>query len=227
MKLLLTFFTTLCIFSAQAQEPAWMDYDWHVPIENESTVIQILDDYFSNPENIPSGITYNLYRMMFNGSSDVTHTFQVIGAIDDLNETSNFPRNADFSLMLEKIRNHMEPRGRYAGRGDISTGKPNQDNIEYLMLDHVENSAKRNAAALALWATNKQSNYRAIGTVISGREDGITHYTLVERSNLKDLLGSDPNVTKEESMAWDKYLKDRGEMKEIKTMTRKLAKSWN
>ena len=49
MKLLITFFTTLCLFSAQAQEPAWMDYDWHVPNENESTIIQILDDYFSKP----------------------------------------------------------------------------------------------------------------------------------------------------------------------------------
>ena len=54
MKLLITFFTTLCLFSAQAQEPAWMDYDWHVPNENESTIIQILDDYtISVPRSAP------------------------------------------------------------------------------------------------------------------------------------------------------------------------------
>jgi hypothetical protein len=226
MRLLFTFFATLCILSTQAQEPAWMDYDRHVPVENEAPIIQILDDYFSKPANIPTGITYNLYKMMFNGSSDVTHTFQVIGTIDDINEISHFTRNADFSLMLEKIRNHMDPRGRYAGKGDISMGTPNKDNIEFVILDHVENPAKRNAAALELWANTKPNNYRAIGAVISGREDGITHYTLVERTNLKELLGSN-STTKEESMAWEKYLKDRGEMKQIKTMTRKLAKSWN
>lgn len=36
MRLLFTFFATLCILSTQAQEPAWMDYDWHVPVENEA-----------------------------------------------------------------------------------------------------------------------------------------------------------------------------------------------
>ena len=71
MKLLITFFTTLCLFSAQAQEPAWMDYDWHVPNENESTIIQILDDYFSKPANIPTGITYNLYKMMFHKTYNI------------------------------------------------------------------------------------------------------------------------------------------------------------
>lgn len=105
--------------------------------------------------------------MMFNGSSDVTHTFQVIGTIDDINEISNFTRNADFSLMLEKIRNHMDPRDRYAGKGDVSTCTPNKDNIEYVILDHVENPAKRNAAALELWETPSQIIIEPLGPCLA------------------------------------------------------------
>ena len=64
-----------------------------------------------------------------------------------------------------------------------------------------------------------------LGQFISGRKDGVSHYILVSRNNLKDLLSPREWNTKEQD-AWEKYRKERGDSEIITTMTRALVKQW-
>ena len=53
-------------------------------------------------------------------------------------------------------------------------------------------------------------NFVELGTIVSGREDGVTHYVLSAQQDFKDLVEGG-NRSKAESDAWRKFRSERGE----------------
>ena len=64
-----------------------------------------------------------------------------------------------------------------------------------------------------------------LGQFVSGRKDGVSHYILISRKDLKDLLSPREWNAKEQD-AWEKYREERGNSEIITTMTRALVKQW-
>lgn len=106
-------------FSLNAQNPDfnhWAVYGFKVSSENESTVFNIIDDYFTN--NKADGISVSLYNVMF-ASTDVTatHIISFDGNKEDMGQFFN-PTNSDSesALFFSKL-NYFVDESSFSGNG--------------------------------------------------------------------------------------------------------------
>jgi len=100
------------------------------------------------------------------------------------------------------------------------------DPIHQLWLMNVSSSSKFLNSWTELRDKFPPSNFLELGTVVSGREEGITHYVLSSQKDFKDLVEGS-NDSKPESEAWAKFRAERGETKLVRSFARRLVKKWN
>ena len=63
-----------------AKDECWIDYELIVDSKDASSVVKILNSYFSKPENRIEGVTYNLTEFNFKDKDfEATHLFQLVG----------------------------------------------------------------------------------------------------------------------------------------------------
>lgn len=217
----------LAISSNLLAQNAWSVYEWKVKPENVSTVLNICDEYFSQEGNVTEGTTIALYEIMFAGKGfDATHTLNIYGDMESMNNGYNKAQKADWFLFLTQLNQFIEPVASLAGRA-IKAYNENDDSdpIHQLWLMNVSNSSKFLNSWNELRDKFPPNNFLELGTVVSGREEGITHYVLSSQKDFKDLVEGS-NASKAESDAWAKFRAERGETKLVRSFARRLVKKW-
>tara|TARA_B110000014_G_scaffold230032_1_gene191243 strand:- start:1196 stop:1882 length:687 start_codon:yes stop_codon:yes gene_type:complete len=227
MKKSILIFLFFAISSNLFAQNAWSVYEWKVKPENVSTVLNICDEYLSQEGNVTEGTTIALYEIMFAGKGfDATHTLNIYGDMESMNNGYNKAQKADWFLFLTQLNQFIEPVASLAGRA-IKAYNENDDSdpIHQLWLMNVSNSSKFLNSWTKLRDKFPPSNFLELGTVVSGREEGITHYVLSSQKDFKDLVEGS-NDSKAESDAWAQFRAERGETKLVRSFARRLVKKW-
>ena len=130
MKKLISFYISIFFlfgigFSLNAQNPDfnhWAVYGFKVSSENESTVFNIIDDYFTN--NKADGISVSLYNVMF-ASTDVTatHIISFDGNKEDMGQFFN-PTNSDSESALFFSTQALQLLSSRFLRGSVADRRP-------------------------------------------------------------------------------------------------------
>ena len=222
--ILLFFFVSLNGFS----QNAWSVYEWKVKPENVSTVAKICDDYLSQDGNVTEGTTVALYEVMFGGKGfEATHTLNIYGNMESMNNAYNNDQGADWLLFITQLNQFIEPVSSLAGRAlKAYNADDDSDPIHQLWVMNVKDQNKFLDSWTKLRDKYPPNNFVELGTIVSGREQGMTHYVLSSQKDFKDLVEGSNN-SKDEQEAWSKFRSERGETEMVRSFARRLVKKWN
>ena len=223
---LLALFLSISFYSLA--QNGWSVYEWKVEPQDVSTVFNICNDYLSQEGNVTEGTTVALYEIMFAGDGyEATHTLNIYGDMDSMNKAYSTEQDSDWFLFIEKLNQFIEPVASLAGRAIKSyNDKDDSAPIHQLWVMNVSESGKFVDGWTNLRDKFPPDNFVELGTIISGREDGVTHYVLSAQQDFKDLVEGG-NRSKAESDAWRKFRSERGETEMVRSFARRLVKKWN
>lgn len=221
--ILIILFAHLNVFS---QEYVWTVYNIKVDRVNAGQVVTAMDKYLSKPGNLVEGVTVSLFEIMFaSNDMDATHVIAFTGSADAMNAQYTRETGDDWKVMMSTFDQVTKSDGSAAGRSIHTINTDAEGPMQHIIQLKVDDPQKYAPAFKKMWSTVKPSGRLTLGQFVSGRKDGVSHYILVSRKDLKDLLSPREWNTKEQA-AWDKYREERGDSEIITTMTRALVKQW-
>ena len=159
----------------------------------------------------------------FAGPNIVTDKLQFL--VDAMNAQYTRETGDDWKVMMSTFDQVTKSDGSAAGRSIHTINTDAEGSMQHIIQLKVDDPQKYVPAFKKMWSTVKPSGRLTLGQFVSGRKDGVSHYILVSRKDLKDLLSPREWNTKEQA-AWDKYREERGDAEIITTMTRALVKQW-
>tara|TARA_Y100000768_G_scaffold243030_2_gene184149 strand:+ start:4911 stop:5600 length:690 start_codon:yes stop_codon:yes gene_type:complete len=207
---------------------AWSVYEWKVQPQDVSTVFNICNDYLSQQGNVTEGTTVALYEVMFAGDGfEATHTLNIYGDMESMNRAYSNEQDSDWFLFIEKLNQFIDPVASLAGRALKAYNEDDDsDPIHQLWIMNVSESDKFVDGWTNFRDKYPPNNFIELGTIVSGREDGMTHYILSAQKDFKDLVDGS-NWSDAESVAWAKFRKERGQTEMVRSFARRLIKKWN
>lgn len=220
----ITLFFSTVLFSQE--ELAWIDYEVMIDSKDVPFVLNILDNYFSNPKNRVAGIEYNFTEITFKDSGlEATHLFQLVGDVDAINNSNKRAPNSEFLLLVEKINDLSQSYSSLFGKDIFSYGTSNTKKMEQIYALSIKDVTKFLPAFSTLVKKVKPENFISFGSVISGGSDGQTHYIYTEQDDLKSII-SPKNGPEQMPKVWSAFYENAGEFEVIRSFTRNKLKSW-
>jgi len=214
-KLFLFTILLVAAFSSLNAQTIFTSYQFNVEPKDQSAVLQLYKNYFSNKENLIKGITVSLYENHFKGKDVATHemiftgTPEAMGAAYDAKSTSAWNLlQSELSKFCKGVR--AAEGKRFSGFGDTSSViYPIQD----VYFVKVKNQDEYKAKFDAYWSKNITANTRiSLGSVTTISENGTTHYVVRSYKDFTTKFNdTDPNVK-----AYNEYLSS---LKDIRTFT--------
>ena len=209
-----------------SQEYQWSIYNIKVDRVNVNQVVSILDGYLSNSDNLAEGVTVSLYEIMFaNNDVKATHIIAFSGSPDAMNSQYATVQTDEWHLMMSRLGQLTENDGSAAGRSIHTINSEVEGPIHHIVMLDVDEPSKKADAFKKMWTTVKPTSRITLGQVVSGRQNGGSHYVLVTNKDFKDLVSPRDWSAKEEA-AWAKYRADGGATEVVSTQTRALVKQW-
>ena len=101
-------------------------------------MFNICDDYLSQEGNITDGTTVALYEVMFAGDGyEATHTLNIFGDMDSMNEAYSTEQDSDWFLFIEKLNQFIE-RLLLAGRAIHTFNMEGEAPIHHILQLNVD-----------------------------------------------------------------------------------------
>ena len=107
MRRFVLLFALLLAFAVNAQDTYFTTYSFVVEPQEEATVRQLVDDYYS--KNKPEGVFVRLFENHFHdGGNTATHAIVFTGSLDDLSKMYDGGSSESFSLFLTRLNQHIK-----------------------------------------------------------------------------------------------------------------------
>lgn len=201
-------------------------YSFNVEPKDESTVLQLYKDYFSNKANVINGVTVSLYQNHFDEKGNATHqvvfagTPEAMGAAYDSKSTDAWKLFQSELSQITKGVNAVEGE-RIIGLGDTSNALYPIQDVYFIT---VKDESLFMSKFEAFWSKNTPKNVRvAFGSIDTKGENGVTHYVVRSYKNFSDKFKDNVSSIK----GYAEYINS---MKEIRTIhhstTRILLGKW-
>jgi predicted transcriptional regulator YdeE len=147
--------------------------------------------------------------------------------MESMNNAYNNDQGADWLLFITQLNQFIEPVSSLAGRAlKAYNADDDSDPIHQLWVMNVKDQNKFLDSWTKLRDKYPPNNFVELGTIVSGREQGMTHYVLSSQKDFKDLVEGSNN-SKDEQEAWSKFRSERGETEMVRSFARRLVKKWN
>ena len=230
-QFILTILFTISSFflvNAQKYEGAdvfWIDYEIIVDNQDTNSVVNILDSFFSKPENRIEGVTYNLTEFNFKDKDfKATHLFQLVGSADALNEWHHGSPSLEGQLIGTLVNQYIKPYSAFFGKNIVTFGTQDNDAIEFVYALNVNDEEKFTKAWSKAIGTLNPDRFVGFGSVLAAGSDNQTHYIYSQRKNLKDILS--PQMTNGSDKVWKTFREEAGDFEVIRTLVRTRVKIW-
>ena len=227
LYLLIFIFSFIGILDAQVIKGGncWIDYEIIVDSNDAPTVLNLLDSFFSKPENRIEGVTYNLTQFNYKDKDfEATHLFQVVGPADALSKWHHNPPSIEGQLAGVMVNQFIEPYSAFFGKNIISFGTPSNDKLEFTYSLKVNDEEKFSAAWVKAIKALKPDNFVGLGSVIAGGSDGQTHYIYTQRDDMEAIFN--PKAIKGSDKIWKTFSEEAGEFEVIRKIVRTRLKIW-
>ena len=209
-----------------SQEYVWYVYYIKVDRVNAGQVVSAMDKYLSKPGNLVDGVTVSLFEVMFaNNDVDATHIISFTGSPDAMNAMYSSEQKDDWMVMMSTFDQLTESDGSAAGRSIHTFNSEASGPIHQIYMLDVAEPGKKADAFEEMWSTIQPDGRITLGQIVSGRQDGASHYVLATSNDFKDLVSGRSNDPKTQA-AWAKYRKDGGATDVVSSQTRVLVKQW-
>ncbi len=234
MKKFIVYLLFLTAISINAQESYFTIYNFSVEPQNEATVYQLVDDYYS--ANKAEGVAVSLYENHFNDSgNNFTHGLVFAGSFDAVGNMYSGGNNDTWNLFLTKLNQHIKEGfssamgTSIASFGDSSISHPAQ---RYIML-HVEDGDAFDAAYKAFNSKhNPEGRISMMGNITAGQSpNGENRWVINGFKDFKAAIGGADKLLTEQALAerdkgWDEFRATHGGVKLVRTGLRVLLGQW-
>ena len=234
MRKFIIYLLLLTAISINAQQSYFTFYSFSVEPQNEATVYQLVNDYYS--ANKAEGISVFLYENHFNDSgNNFTHAIVFSGSFDDVGNMYSGGNNDTWNLFLTRLNQHIKEGfssamgTSIASYGDFSTSYPAQ---RYILL-HVEDGSAFNTAYKAFNSKhNPEGRITMMGNITAGRSpDGENRWVILGFKDFKAAIGGTNKLLSEQALAaknkaWDEFKATDGEVRVVRTGLRVLLGQW-
>lgn len=234
MKKILFYVLFLCYFAINAQDNYWTSYNFIVEPQNEATVYNLTDEYYT--KNKPEGVTVQLYENHFNDSgNEFTHSIVFSGSLEALSGMYSPIQTDIWKLFFTRLNQHIKGGFSSAtGNGIASYGGDGSEYpIRRLFSLKISDPKAYTAAFKKVNSKyNPDGRLLFLGKINSGHSpDGATHFVVAAFKDFKGAIGgvgqffTDEN-DKAREKAWQEYLDTRGDVQIIRSSTRIRLGSW-
>jgi len=230
------FFTILFLFAAiyvTGQETYWTNYSFIVEPENESTVVKLIGDYFT--ENKIEGVSVSLYANHFHDQANsATHVITFSGTLDAMGAMYAADLGDTWDLLGSRL-DHFIKDGSGARMGTVKKYYGDTDGDypiqRYYILD-VEDSSAFSPAMDKFNADQPPKGVVAWGNITSGvSPHGENHWVIVGFKDFKGAIGGATAGLSDEqkearSASWKAFDEANGGMSLVRSGLRVRVGKW-
>ncbi len=234
MRKFIIYLLLLTAISINAQQSYFTLYSFSVEPQNEATVYQLVDDYYST--NKAEGVIVSLFENHFNDSgNNFTHAIVFSGSFDDVGNMYSGDNNDTWNLFLTRLNQHIKEGfssamgTSIASYGDASTSHPAQ----LYMLLHVEDGSAFNKAYKAFNSKhNPDGRTTMMGNITAGRSpNGENRWIINGFKDFKAAIGGTNKLLSEQARAarnkgLDEFMATNGEVRVVRNGLRVLLGQW-
>jgi hypothetical protein len=234
MKKLIIIPSLLLASLLYGQESYFTTYNFTVAPEDNSTVYQLVNDYYS--KNKAEGVTVYLYENHFNDSgSNFTHSIIFTGSLDAIGNMYGGGDNPTWDLFLTRLNQHITggfssaAGTRIASYGDGTLSLP----IQRIYILDSEDGDAFEAGFRKFHENHDPAGIVSImGNISLGvSPEGENRWVIVGFKDFKSALGGVNKMLsdaekKARDKAWDEYVASNGGVKLIRSGLRVRLGSW-
>jgi hypothetical protein len=234
MRRFVLLFALLLAFAVNAQDTYFTTYSFVVEPQEEATVRQLVDDYYS--KNKPEGVFVRLFENHFHdGGNTATHAIVFTGSLDDLSKMYDGGSSESFSLFLTRLNQHIKDgNGSAMGHhlaiyGDTNTRYPFQ---RYYYLKVKDPAAFDTAYKKFQAAHNPTGVIVNMGDISVGNApNGPNRWAISGFKTMKAAMGGQNSLLSGAALtarekAWDEFLATNGGAEVLRSGMRILLGAW-
>jgi len=225
-KIFLFIIIMIAAFSSLNAQSIFSTYSFNVEPKDQSAVLQLYKNYFSNKENLIKGITVTLYENHFKGKDIATHEVIFSGTPEAMGAAYDSKSTSAWNLFQSELSKFC--KGVRAAEGKRSSSYGDTSSVIYPVQDvyfiNVKDEAQYKAKFDAFWSKNIPANTRiSFGSVSTINEEKTTHYVVRSFKDFTTKFKDDLKSIKD-------YAEMMNSLKEIRTFnttqTRVLLGKW-
>ena len=220
--------------SSGAQEVYFTLYNFTVEPQNEASVFQLCEEYFSN--NKPEGVTVSLWENHFNDrTNNFTHSIVFSGSLDAMGGMYSGSNDDTWNYFITRVNQQIKDGfssamgKRLVAYGETGEPYPVQ---RYYLLDVDDMSKWIDSYKETIGKHNPNGRLNMMGGYSVGHgPDGVNAWVINGFKDFKTAMGG-VNMLRTEaekdasSKAWDKHREEGGDVELVRSGLRILIKSW-
>ena len=227
------FFLTLTLFislSVNCQNITWQNVNLNVPFENNDSVFNLIDGFYSNIE-IPDGLRVSLWSIEYKGSAEkATHVLNFSGSKESIADFEERKLSPEWDAYVAKL-NSLTNRDGYSVTAGVTLVRYNLDKWQQPIAQAHQWKVKDPIKFISAFANlmsvfGEESGYVSVGQTTHGIENGETHYIYVTFPDLVSALDFGNAENEYESSAIVKWLDATKNDEYTRSLTRVMLQSW-